>query len=99
MYVTEQGGYVGLKAGRVQVTRKGELLGEARLIDVSQVNVYGNAQVTTQLLRELFKREVPVMWFSYGGWFSGLAEGLPAKNVELSVRQAYRSPGGVRQDP
>ena len=88
MYVTEQGGYVGLKEGRVQVTRKGELLGEARLIDVSQVNVYGNAQVTTQLLRELFKREVPVMWFSYGGWFSGLAEGLPAKNVELRVRQA-----------
>ncbi len=88
MYVTEQGGYVGLKEGRVQVTRKGELLGEARLIDVSQVNVYGNAQVTTQLLRELFKREVPVMWFSYGGWFSGLAEGLPAKNVELRIRQA-----------
>lgn len=49
----------------MQVTRKGELLGEARLIDVSQVNVYGNVQVTTQLLREMFKREVPVMWFSY----------------------------------
>jgi CRISPR-associated protein Cas1 len=43
--------------------------------------------VTTQLLRELFAREVPVCWFSYGGWFQGIAEGLPSKHVELRRRQ------------
>lgn len=88
LYVTEQGAYVGLKDGRVRVTRKEEVLGEARLIDVSQINLHGNAQISSQMIRECFKREIPVLWFSYGGWFSGLAEGLPGKNVELRRRQA-----------
>lgn len=87
MYVTEPGAMVGLRDGRVVASRKTEELGAARLIDVSQINVIGNAQVTTQLLRECFRREIPVLWFSYGGWFSGMAEGLPSKHVELRRRQ------------
>jgi CRISPR-associated protein Cas1 len=87
MYVTEHGVTIGLRDGRVEVSRKGERLASARLIDVSQINVVGNGQVTTQLLRECFRREMPVLWFSFGGWFSGMAEGLPAKNVELRRRQ------------
>ena len=43
--------------------------------------------MTTQLLRECFAREIPVCWFSHGGWFQGIAEGLPAKNIELRRRQ------------
>ncbi len=96
MYVTEQGAYVGVRGGRIQVTRKAETLCEARLIDVSQLNLYGNAQASTQLLRECFTREVPVMWFSYGGWFSGIAEGLPSKNIELRRRQfGVNAQGGL----
>lgn len=87
MYVTEQGVTIGLKDGRVEVSRKGDRLASARLIDVSQLNVVGNAQVTTQLLREFFRAEIPVLWFSYGGWFVGIAEGLPSKHVELRRRQ------------
>lgn len=87
VHVTEQGTYVGREAGRLEVRRKGELLSSTRLIDVSQLCVYGNVQVSTQLLRELFTREVPVCYFSYGGWFSGMAEGLPSKHVELRRRQ------------
>jgi CRISP-associated protein Cas1 len=85
-----------LRSGRVEVTRKGELLRSARLLDVAQLCVYGNAQVTSQLLRELLAREAPVCWFSYGGWFSGMAEGLPSKHVELRRRQAaFAGQGGL----
>lgn len=87
VYVTEQGAVVGREKGRLEIRKKGELLASKRLIDVSQLCVFGNAQVTTGLLRELFARDVPVAWFSYGGWFSGMASGLPAKNVELRRRQ------------
>jgi CRISPR-associated protein Cas1 len=87
LYVTEQGAYVGMRDGRVEITRKAEKLGSARLIDVSQINVIGNVQITTQLLRECFRREVPVLWFTYGGWFAGVAEGLPSKHVDLRRRQ------------
>jgi len=87
LYVLEQGTTVGHRQGRVEVSRKGEVLRSVRLLDVSQVNVHGNAQVTTQLLRQLFARDIPVCWFSYAGWFEGIAEGLPAKHVELRRRQ------------
>lgn len=87
MYVTTQGAYVQWDRGRVVVRRDGEVLSSARMIDVSQLCVYGNVQVSTQLLRQLLAREIPVCFFSYGGWFAGLAEGLPGRNVELRRRQ------------
>jgi len=87
LYVTEQGAYVSKDKGRIDITKKGERLASVRAIDVSQLCLYGNVQVSTQLLRDLFAREVPVCWFSYGGWFSGLGTGLPGRNVELRRRQ------------
>lgn len=96
LYVSEQGTSAGLSSGRVEVRRKGELLSTTRLLDVSQLCVFGNVQVSSQLLRELFAREVPVCWFSYGGWFAGIASGLPSKHVELRRRQvAIAGHGGL----
>jgi len=96
LYVTEQGASLGKDKGRLVVTRKDESLASVRLIDVSQVCIYGNVQISTQLLRELFAHEIPTCWFSYGGWFSGIATGLPSKNVELRRRQVIvAAQGGV----
>jgi CRISPR-associated protein Cas1 len=96
LYVTEQGAWVTKSKGRVEVSKKSEPLASVRLIDVSQVCVYGNAQISTQLLRELMAREIPVCWFSYGGWFSGMATGLPGRNVEVRRRQVIiASQGGA----
>lgn len=87
LYVTEQGATVGVSGGRVIVRSKEEELASTRLIDISQISVFGNVQVTTQLLRTCFADDIPVCWFSYGGWFSGMAEGLPSKHVDLRRRQ------------
>ena len=87
VYVTEQGSYVTKVKGRLEVHKDRQPVASVRLLDVSQLCVYGNVQVSTQLLRELFSREVPVCWFSYGGWFSGIGLGLPGGNVELRRRQ------------
>lgn len=87
LYVTEQGATISKDRGRIEVRKDGHTLLSRRVIDVSQVCVYGNVQISTQLLRELFASDVPVCWFSYGGWFSGLGEGLPGRNVELRRRQ------------
>jgi CRISPR-associated protein Cas1 len=96
LYVTEQGAWVTKSKGRIEISKKGEPLGSVRLIDVSQVCVYGNAQISTQLMRELMAREIPVCWFSYGGWFSGMASGLPGRNVEVRRRQVIiASQGGA----
>lgn len=87
VYVTEQGGYVGIKGGRLRVTKDSELLADSRLIDVAQLCLYGNVQVSAQALGELWSRGIPVLWFSYGGWLRGWATGEPSKFVELRRRQ------------
>ena len=87
VYVTEQGASVGIRSGRLEVTHKKEKLASVRLIDVSQVCLVGNVQISSQSMRQFFTREIPVCWFTYGGWFSGIAEGLPSKHVDLRRRQ------------
>ncbi len=96
LYVTEQGATVGFRENRIEVRQGSEVLESLRPIDVSQVCVYGNVQVTSQALRQFFARETPVCWFSYGGWFQGMAEGLPSKHVDLRRRQvALSGQGGL----
>lgn len=96
VYVNQQGATAGREGGRLEVRLKGELLASTRLLDVSQLCVYGNVQVSSQLLRELFNREIPTCWFSFGGWFSGVANGLPSKHVDLRRRQvSIAAQGGL----
>lgn len=96
LHVTEQGAWVGKDRQRITISKNKQELGSVRLLDVSQLCIHGNAQVSTQLLRELMSRDVPVSYFSYGGWFSGLAHGLPGKHVELRRRQfATSAQGGL----
>lgn len=87
LYVNQPGAYLGKSGGRVVISKSREVVEEVRLIDVSQLCLYGNVQVSTQLVRELMVRDVPICWFSSGGWLNGITSPLPAKNVELRRRQ------------
>ena len=87
LYVTEPGAVVGTRAGRIEVSYKGVRLASVRPIDVSQICVFGNVQVTTQALRDCFANDVPVAFFSTGGWLDGIASGMLSKHVELRRRQ------------
>ena len=88
-----------VQANNVRLAKKGETITlteedgpttTARLINVSQVVLMGNARMTTPCLHELMRREIPVTWHSYGGWFLGHTVGLGHKNVELREAQ-YRA--------
>lgn len=87
LYLQTQGLSVGKDGERLQVREKGKVLQNIRLLDVSQLNVYGNVQISTQTLNELCRWEIPVCYFSYGGWFNGILQGLGSKNVELRRAQ------------
>lgn len=87
LYVTEQGAKIGISSGRVTVVKGSRELQAIRMLDVSQVSVYGNVQISSQMMRTAFSQQTPVCWFSYGGWFQGMAQGLPSKHVELRRRQ------------
>ena len=62
---------------------------EVPMIDVSQVVLHGSVSVTTPALHALMNNEIPVSWFSSGGWFLGHTIGTGNGNV--AVREAqYR---------
>lgn len=87
LYVVEQGARIGVSQRRLHVSRDGETLQKARLNDVSQLCVIGNVQVSTQALHALWRQGAVVVWFSYGGWFSGWSQGPWGKHVELRRQQ------------
>ena len=87
VYVQEQGARITLDGERVCIQRPKANALEARLVNTSQVSVFGNVQITSQALRALLERGIPVSYFSYGGWLLGRATGHDSKNVELRLAQ------------
>ncbi len=87
LYVQTQGAMVGKSGDRLTIKYKDEVLAERRLMDVSQVSMFGNVMISAQALRELTARGIPVCHMTYGGWFHGFTSGLVHKNVELRIRQ------------
>jgi len=90
LYVQEHGAMVAKKGDILQVRQGSEVLQDAKLLTTSEVCLFGNVQVTTQALRELATRSIPVCYFSSGGWFYAIAQGMSHKNVELRQTQ-YRA--------
>jgi CRISPR-associated protein Cas1 len=87
VYVQEQGAFVGKSGERLVVKRKGEVLVETRLMEISHVVLFGSVQVSTQAVQELCGREIPIVYLSRGGWFYGMTQGLPHKNIDLRIAQ------------
>ncbi len=87
MYVVAQGGLVGKSGDTLTVKVKGKTAAKARLLDVSSVSIFGNAQVTAQATRVLLERGIPICHFTYGGWLQGVTWGMAHKNVELRMHQ------------
>lgn len=87
LYVQEQGAMLAKSGDRLVVKKRGEVIAERRLMDVSQVSVFGAVMLTAAAVAELSSRNIPVCHFSYGGWFHSVTCGLMHRNVELRIRQ------------
>ncbi len=87
LYLNTQGISLGKQAGEFVVRAKGRPVDRVRMGETSQVCLFGNVQITTQALQECFRRDLPVLFFSYGGWFQGMTTGLGARNVDLRRAQ------------
>lgn len=87
LYLNTQGHRVGCQAEVLTVKDKDKLVEEVRMRDVSHVALFGNIQISTQAIQALCEQEVPVTYFSMGGWFYGLTRGHALKNIFLRVEQ------------
>jgi CRISPR-associated protein Cas1 len=87
LYLNSQGFRVGKSGEVIQVKDGDSLKQEVRLGEVSQINLFGNVQLSTQAVQSFCAAEVPVCYFSQGGWFYGITSGLNSRNVFLRQRQ------------
>jgi len=87
LYVQGQGHSVGLKGDLLEIRDRKEVVAKARLMQVSQLSLFGNVQLSAQALRELAARDVTILHLSYGGWLSAVTTPPPHKNIELRRRQ------------
>lgn len=87
LYATNPGSRLTKRGGRVVLVEEGKVTASRRLLDVSHIAVLGNVDVSSALLRACFEDGMPVIWFTSGGWFKGVAMGMPASNVNVRMRQ------------
>lgn len=90
LYVQAQRARIGKQAETLRIEVEDQAPTTARLIDVSQLVLLGNISITTPVVHDLMRREIPVSWYSYGGWFLGHTTGTGHRNVELRAAQ-YRA--------
>ena len=88
-----------VQSQRARIAKEGDTLKIAdeeqgdttvRLMEVSDVALFGNVAITSPALAALMERDIPVTFHSHGGWFRGVAHGLGHRNVEVRTAQ-YRA--------
>lgn len=87
LYLNSQGFRVGKSGEVIQVHDRDKKVSEVRMNDISQLNVFGNIQISTQAIQSLCAAEIPVSYFSAGGWFYGVTQGIGIKNIFLRREQ------------
>jgi CRISPR-associated protein Cas1 len=89
VYVVTQGATVGKSGERLIVRAPEAEPQEVRLIDVSEVSVFGNVQVTAGAVRALADRGVPILHMTYGGWLVAVTAGPAQRNVQMRLAQYH----------
>lgn len=87
VYVQEQGAYVGKDGEQLTIRSVTGHTIKRPLINISQVSLFGNVQVTAAAIRTLAERAIPLCHFSYGGWFVAVTHGFHHKNIQLRLAQ------------
>lgn len=90
VYVQTYRGAVRKKGEVMEIEVQDEEKHEARLNETSMLILQGNVYLTTPCMHELLRRQIPVCWQSYGGWFLGYSVSTGHNNVELRTAQ-YRA--------
>lgn len=87
LHVQAQGARVGKSGQELEIVERDGSKHRIRLLDVSQLALFGSVQITSAALGVLLRRGVPVCHFSYGGWFQGITHGIGPRNCHARVHQ------------
>jgi len=91
LYVMSPSATVRKRAGRFLLEVDGEQQTSTRMLDVAHVAVFGNATVTASVMRACLEGDIPILWFSSGGWFAGYSIGHGGSWVARRIAQVRRA--------
>ena len=87
LYVVTPGASVGKVDETLEVRKDGVVVDRVRLIEVSHVSVFGNAQVSTQALRAIAERGIPVFYLSLRGWLVAVCQAPVTHSLDARIAQ------------
>lgn len=89
LYIKEQGAFVQKHGERLLVTKGRTKLLDIPVIQVENIALIGNVQISTQALHMLMERGVDVSYLTYSGTYLGHTAAESSKNIFLRFEQ-YR---------
>lgn len=87
LYLNTPGLYVGRTAELLHVKDKQETILKVRINDLHHVALFGRVGISTPAIQTLCEKDIPVTYFSMGGWFYGMTRGHTLKNVFTRIEQ------------
>lgn len=82
LYISQQGCYLSLQQEQILIKQGQTVLDQVQLPLLEQILIFGKSQVTTQVIRECLRREIPIAYLSRMGYCYGRI---------LPISRGYRS--------
>ena len=94
LYVMSPAAIVRKRAGRLVLEVEREEQTSVRMLDVAHVAIFGNATVTGAAMRACLEEDIPILWFSSGGWFAGYSIAHGGSWVARRIAQVEQARSG-----
>src|SRR5690554_4645204 len=90
LYVHTSGTRIGLSKEELKITPRKDVDADVSTVGlglISQLNLMGTVQITTQAVQACLRNDIPVAYFSTGGWFYGRTIGAENRQIHYRIAQ------------
>ncbi len=87
LYLQSPHMYVSKKGETLLVKEKDVVVGEFRLMDLHHLALFGAIQMSAAAVQALCEKDIPITYFTLGGWFYGITRGHSLTNVFTRIEQ------------
>jgi CRISP-associated protein Cas1 len=87
IFVTDQGALLKKSGRRLIITKDKKIIHERHFSDVSRILLFGNIQLSTQLISSVLHEGIDVSFFSMFGKYKGKLVGQNSKNIYTKLSQ------------
>lgn len=91
LYIQDQGARISRRDERLVVSMGSQKTTEVLLHETSQVCIMGNVQTSTQAIHACMASQIPILYFTSGGYFKGMTNPLSTRSSRIRIQQAAAS--------